>query len=135
MLSETLARLDDLTPRPQHDRDATFAPVLKKEDGLIDWSMNAAAIARRVRGFQPWPNAYTNLHSKRITIWRAEPIQMAPKYPPVGKVVHAWGDHLVVGCGGNTLLELIEVQPEGRKRMTARDLRNGMHLKTGDQFE
>jgi len=135
LLSETLARLDDLTPRPQHDRDATFAPVLKKEDGLIDWSMNAAAIARRVRGFQPWPNAYTNLHSKRITIWRAEPIQMAPKCPPVGKVVHAWGDHLVVGCGENTLLELIEVQPEGRKRMTARDLRNGMHLKTGDQFE
>jgi methionyl-tRNA formyltransferase len=135
LLSDTLARLDDLTPRPQRDRDATFAPVLKKEDGLIDWTMNAAAIARRVRGFQPWPNAYTNLHSKRVTIWRAEPIQMAPRYPPAGKVVHAFGDHLVIGCGENTLLELIEVQPEGRKRMTARDLRNGMHLKTGDSLE
>src|SRR4029078_9633026 len=87
LLGETLAKLGDLTPRPQHDRDATFAPVLKKEDGLIDWSLDAAAIERRVRGFQPWPNAYTNLHSKRITIWRAEPIQMAPKCPPVGKVV------------------------------------------------
>src|SRR5215470_13956980 len=135
LLSETLGRLDDLTPRPQRDQDASFAPVLKKEDGLIDWSMNAAAIARRVRGFQPWPNAYTNLHSKRVVIWRAEPIQMAPRYPPLGKVVHAFGDHLVVGCSENTLLELIEVQPEGRKRMSARDLRNGMHVKTGDQLE
>ncbi len=134
LLGETLAKLDDLTPRPQHDRDATFAPVLKKEDGLIDWSLNAAAIARRVRGFQPWPTAYTNLKSKRLTIWRAEPIQMAPKYPRAGHVVHAFGDHLIVGCGDNTLLALIEVQPEGRKRMSARDLRNGMHLKAGDRF-
>lgn len=134
LLGETLAKLDDLTPRPQHDRDATFAPVLKKEDGLIDWSLDAAAIARRVRGFQPWPTAYTSLKSKRLTIWRAEPIQMAPKYPRAGHVVHAFGDHLIVGCGDNTLLALIEVQPEGRKRMSARDLRNGMHLKAGDRF-
>lgn len=134
LLGETLARLDDLTPRPQHDRDATFAPVLKKEDGLIDWTLPAAAIERRVRGFQPWPTAYTNLNSKRLTIWRAEPVQMPPKYPRAGEVVHAFGDHLVVGCGENTLLALLEVQPEGRKRMSARDLRNGMHLKAGDRF-
>jgi methionyl-tRNA formyltransferase len=135
LLGTTLAQLDEITPRPQNDAEATFAPILKKEDGLIDWSHNAAAIARRVRGLQPWPNAYTNLNSKRVTIWRAEPIEMAPRYPPVGKVVHAWGNYLVVGCGENTLLSLIEVQPEGRKRMSARDLRNGMHVKTGDQLE
>ena len=135
LLSQTLTHLDELTPRPQNDAEATFAPILKKEDGLIDWSQNAAAIARRVRGLQPWPNAYTNLKSKRVTIWRAEPIKTAPRYPPVGKVVHAFGDYLVVGCGENTLLSLIEVQPEGRKRMSARDLRNGMHVKNGDQLE
>ena len=135
LLSQTLAQLDEITPRPQNDAEATFAPILKKEDGQIDWSQNAADIERRIRGLQPWPNAYTSLHSKRVTIWRAEQIQMAPRYPPVGKVVHAFGDHLVVGCGEHTLLELIEVQPEGRKRMTARDLRNGMHVKTGDQLE
>ena len=71
LLGETLARLDDLTPRPQHDRDATFAPILKKEDGLIDWSQSAVEIERRVRGFQPWPNAYTTFNSKGLTIWRA----------------------------------------------------------------
>src|SRR4051812_24227745 len=62
LLGETLARLHELTPRPQHDADATFAPVLNKEDGLIDWSLSAFAIERRVRGLQPWPNAYTSFH-------------------------------------------------------------------------
>src|SRR5215216_563386 len=64
LLGETLARLNELTPRPQHDRDATIAPVLKKEDGLIDWSRSAFAIERSVRGFQPWPNAYTIYNAK-----------------------------------------------------------------------
>jgi methionyl-tRNA formyltransferase len=134
LLSETLMQLNDLTPRPQRDAGATFAPILKKEDGLIDWSQTATAIERLVRGLQPWPNAYTKLHSKRLTIWRAERIEMYPRYCTAGAVVHAFGDLLVVGCGENTLLALIEVQPEGRKRMSARDLRNGMHLKAGDRF-
>src|SRR6185295_2705428 len=73
LLGETLARLDEITPRPQEDHDATFAPILKKEDGLIDWSQSAFAIERRVRGFQPWPNAYTSFNSKGLTIWSAEP--------------------------------------------------------------
>src|SRR6185369_7230702 len=74
LLGETLAGLDKLTPRPQRDRDATFAPVLKKEDGLIDWSLDAASLERRVRGFQPWPNAYTSYQSKGLTIWSAQVI-------------------------------------------------------------
>lgn len=134
LLSQTLSQLDEITPRPQHDQDATFAPILKKEDGLIDWSQTAFAIERRVRGLQPWPNAYTYVHSKRVTIWRAEVVKMPPLYPPMGQVIHAYGDYLVVGCGENTLLSLIEVQPEGRKRMTARDLRNGMHIKHRERF-
>ncbi len=72
-----LRSLDELTPRPQHDRDATFAPILKKEDGLIDWSHSAFAIERRVRGFQPWPNAYTTFNSKGLTIWRAQPVDVS----------------------------------------------------------
>ena len=134
LLSETLTRLHELTPRPQNHADATFAPILKKEDGLIDWTQTASVIERRIRGLQPWPNAYTSLHSMRLTIWRAEPIQMHPKYPPVGEVVHVFGDLLVVGCGENTLLSLLEIQPEGRKRMSARDLRNGMHIRHHDRF-
>ncbi len=133
LLSETLARLHDLTPRPQHDRDATFAPVLKKEDGLIDWSLSAPAIERRVRGFQPWPNAYTSFHSKGLTIWRAEPVSSRTDTLP-GEIIVARGDDLLVSCGEQTALRLLEVQPEARKRLSVRDFINGLRVKVGDRF-
>lgn len=134
LLGETLARLDVLTPRPQHDQDATFAPVLKKEDGLIDWSLNAAAIERRVRGFQPWPNAYTSFDSKGLTIWRAEPVSSPTPHASHGEVIAARGDELLVSCGEQTALRLLEVQPESRKRMPVRDVISGLRLKVGDRF-
>src|ERR1043165_6247417 len=134
LLGETLARLDDLTPRPQHDRDATFAPILKKEDGLIDWSESAFAIECRVRGFQPWPNAYSSFNSKGLTIWSAEPIASSNPTAVFGEVIVAHGNDLVVSCGEQTALRLIEVQPEARKRIPARDFINGMHVKVGDRF-
>ena len=133
LLGETLARLNDLTPRPQHDRDATFAPILRKEDGWIDWSRNAEHIERCVRGFQPWPNAYTSFNSKGLTIWRAQPISSAIP-AAAGEVVVAHGDELLVSCGGGTALRLIEVQPEARKRIPVRDFINGMRPKVGDRF-
>jgi methionyl-tRNA formyltransferase len=134
LLGETLARLDELTPRPQSDRDATFAPMLRKEDGLIDWSRSAEEIERRVRGFQPWPNAYTTFSSKGLTIWRARPVESPnPKARP-GEVIVAHGDDLVVSSGESTALRLIEVQPEARKRIPVRDFINGMRLKVGDRF-
>jgi methionyl-tRNA formyltransferase len=132
LLGQTLAQLDDLTPRPQHDADATFAPVLTKEDGLIDWSQSAFEIERRIRGFQPWPNAYTTFNEKGLTIWNAEPSTMANATP--GEIVIAQRDELVVSCGGETSLKLIEVQPEARKRIAARDFINGMRVKVGDRF-
>jgi methionyl-tRNA formyltransferase len=134
LLGETLVRLDDLTPRPQHDRDATFAPMLEKEDGLIKWSHSAVEIERRVRGFQPWPLAYTTFNSKGLTIWRAEPVESpAPNATP-GEVIVAHGDDLLVSCGEETALRLIEVQPEARKRFSVRDFINGLHVKVGERF-
>ena len=134
LLGETLARLKDLTPRPQHDRDATFAPILEKEDGLIDWSRSAVEIERRVRGFQPWPNAYTSFNSKGLTIWRAQPVAAPSVEASAGEVVVAHGDELLVSCGRETALRLIEVQPEARKRIPVRDFINGMRVKVGDRF-
>ena len=133
LLGETLTRLDELTPRPQRDQDATFAPILRKEDGLIDWSLSAFAIERCVRGFQPWPNAYTSFNSRGLTIWRAQPVASVAEAVP-GSVVAAHGDELIVGCGEQTSLRLIEVQPEARKRIRVRDFINGMHVKVGDRF-
>lgn len=134
LLGETLEGLDDLTPHPQRDSDATFAPILKKEDGLIDWSQSAFAIERRVRGFQPWPNAYTSFNSKGLTIWRAEPLVSPNPDASPGEVITAHGNDLMVCCGEETVLRLIDVQPEARKRLSARDFINGMHLKVGDRF-
>jgi methionyl-tRNA formyltransferase len=134
LLGETLERLDVLTPRPQHDHDATFAPILRKEDGLIDWSQSAFTIERRVRGFQPWPNAYTSFNSKGLTIWSAEPLVSPNPDVMPGEVLVAHGNDLVVNCGEDTVLRLIDVQPEARKRIPARDFINGSRLKVGDRF-
>jgi len=134
LLSETLARLDELTPQPQDHTQATFAPLIKKEDGLIDWSKPALVIERAIRGFQPWPTAYTSFNSRRLTIWEAEPlICLAPEVAP-GEVTAAHGGELVVQCGARTALRLLAVQPEARKRLTVRDFINGLHVKMGDRF-
>lgn len=134
LLGETLARLNDLTPRPQHDRDATYAPVLKKEDGLIDWSHSAFDIERRIRGFQPWPNAYTSFNSRSLILWEAQPSLSVTTGIANGEVIVAYRDELVVQCGERTALRVLEVQPEARRRMAARDFINGMRLKVGDRF-
>ena len=134
LLGETLSKLNEITPRPQHDRDATFAPMLKKEDGLIKWSHSAFDIERRIRGFQPWPTAYTTFNSKSLTLWEAQPSISVTSGIVNGEVIVAQRDELVVQCGKQTALRVLEVQPEARKRMAARDFINGMHLKVGDRF-
>ena len=102
LLSETLARLDTITPRPQHDRDATFAPMLKKEDGLIKWTDDAQAIEHCVRGFQPWPNAHTHCRSRFLIIWRAALEVSDQGEASAGEVIAAHGDDLIVKCGEQT---------------------------------
>ena len=134
LLSETLARLNEITPRPQHDRDATFAPLLQKIDGLINWSNSAISLERCVRGFQPWPNAYTQYRSQRLIIWKAAVAPTQATTSRAGEVIEAHGDKLVVACGERTALEVIELQPEGRRRMSVRDFLNGTHLQIGDRF-
>jgi methionyl-tRNA formyltransferase len=136
LLSETLSKLDSITPRPQHDRDATFAPLLTKTDGLIDWSNPAQTIERCVRGFQPWPNAYTFHNTHRLIVWGAsvEETQAPNEERQDGEVIIAHGDDLLVKCGEGTVLRLLEVQPEAKRRMSVRDFLNGTHLKSGDRF-
>jgi methionyl-tRNA formyltransferase len=130
VLGETLRNLDAIEPRPQRDADASFAPILRRENGLIDWSMDAFAIERRVRGLQPWPNAYTSLDSKRLIIWRATSEQFDLPHP-AGQVVEARSDRLSVSCGHATLMRIAELQPEGGRRMSARDFINGKYVKDG----
>lgn len=133
LLSETLTKLDGLTPQPQDDSLATLAPIMKREDGLIDWRMSAVEIANRVRGFQPFPTAFTHFGDTRITIWRAKYEDIIVDCP-TGQITDAKGDNLVVACGDGTALRILEIQPEGKRRMSTRDFLNGISVKVGDRF-
>jgi len=134
LLSQTLNQLDDIVPRTQVDDDATFAPILSREHGLIDWTNSAIDIERRVRGFQPWPNAHTKREGKRLIIWAAEVLGTSTTDVTPGKVIAAHGDDLIVGAGQGSALRIRELQPESKRRMTARDFLNGTHLKVGESF-
>ncbi|HEV7376381.1 MAG TPA: methionyl-tRNA formyltransferase [Pyrinomonadaceae bacterium] len=134
LLGETLAKLDEISPREQSEEKATFAPVLRREDGLVDWALDAAQIERRVRGFQPWPNVYTRHDSQRLVIWRASVVSDERLQGSAGEIVKAHGDELIVGCGDETLLRLHEVQPEGKRRMSVRDFLNGARVRAGELF-
>jgi methionyl-tRNA formyltransferase len=140
LLGETLARFDEIEPRPQRNEDATLAPMLKREDGLIDWTQNAGEIERRVRGFQPWPNAYTFYKGRRLVIWRASVFGVGGgdlkdgSTTRAGEVIEARGDNLVIACGGVTSLRVLELQPEGKQRLGARDFINGAHVRAGERF-
>jgi methionyl-tRNA formyltransferase len=134
LLSETFTQLDHITPRPQHDQAATFAPLLTKQHGLVNWLNNAATIERCVRGFQPWPSAYTHYKSHRLILWQAGVSETVSMDGLAGEVLVAHGDDLVVKCGDEKALRLIEVQPEAKRRMSIRDFLNGTHLKVGDRF-
>jgi methionyl-tRNA formyltransferase len=132
LISETLENLDQIEPKSQLHAEATFAPILKREDGLIDWRMDAASIERRVRGFQPWPNAFTSLNSQRLIVWGAKPEVRKHMSRPSGTIVDASADAFAIACGESTVLAISELQPEGSRRMKARDFLNGRHIRVGD---
>jgi methionyl-tRNA formyltransferase len=131
-LSETLSRLKEIQPQPQCDSEATFAPILKRQDGLIDWSMDAFAIERRIRGFKPWPEAFTMLNSRRLVIQEATPQKSADAGVAPAQITAAQGDNFCVQCGAGTSLRIQSVQPESKRPMLARDFINGARIKPGN---
>ena len=134
LLSETLRKLDTITPRKQADEDATFAPILTRQHGLIDWNTPAVDIERRVRGFQPWPNAHTQHNGKRLIIWAAEVSEASAGDRAPGQVIAAHGEDLLIKAGKGTALRILELQPESKRRMPVRDFLNGSHLQVGESF-
>jgi methionyl-tRNA formyltransferase len=138
LLVETLERLgtEGLVPEPQVDSWATWAPVLKKEDGRIDWRLPAMRIHALCRGFLPWPGAWSTFRGQLLHIWRAKPANDISLGVP-GSLFTS-GRKLIVACGEGTALELEELQLEGRKRMAGEAFRNGQRLgsdeKLGEQL-
>lgn len=136
LMAETLDRLGrgEIRPQPQEHQLATIAPILKKGDGLIDWRMTAEEIANRVRGLRPWPVAHTLFRGKNLQIWAAGPFLSRLSAGFVPGDLQAAGGKLIAACGSGTALELVEVQIEGRKRISGRDFANGVRLQPGERL-
>jgi len=130
LLVRTLAELPAIQAQPQDDSQATYAPILKKEDGKIDWTLSAREILNRIRGFEPWPGGYGFLRAQRFQIWSAA---MGDQKLSPG-ALRAVNRKLYAGCGGGESIELREVQLEGKKRMPAAAFMNGFPL-SGDGDE
>jgi len=121
-----------LRPMPQSHADASYAPLLKKEDGLIDWSQGAREIFNRIRGFNPWPGAFTYLKGMQLKIFRGEIIDQEARDVP-GKVVQSGPEGVKVATGKGFLL-IREVQLEGRKKMPIREFLIGNEIPPGTQM-
>lgn len=136
VLLETLEGLarHALTPTPQDHARATLAPILKKEDGRIDWSRPAEEIARRVRGLLPWPGTAIAWSGGELKVLRARAEPPEPHRDLPGTIALVDRDGIVVAAGAGSRLRLIEVQPESRRPMPAAAFAAGARLRAGDRL-
>lgn len=128
LLVETLEKIESgtLLAEKQNDAEATYAPILKKEDGLVDWHLPASRIYNRFRGLLPWPGTYTTFRGQLLHLWNVKPaIDIETGIPGSVQVRNR---KVLVSCGNNSALELLEVQLEGRKIIPAGAFCNGQHL-------
>jgi methionyl-tRNA formyltransferase len=131
LLIQTLHGLEagTITPIPQGDAEATLAPIIKKEDGRIDWNWPAREIVNRSRGLAPWPGAYTKFRGRQFNIWRA---RVSGESVEPGMLMNR-GKRLLAGAGDGSV-ELVEVQLEGRKRVDVAAFLNGYQVKAGERL-
>ena len=127
LLVETLAGLEQgtLAAEKQDETEATYAPILKRQDGWIDWNLTAGEIFNRIRGFTPWPGSYTSFRGKRLHVRGAR--QKVEESAEPGAISMAEGN-LEAGCGAGTALVLEELQLEGKKQMPAAEFARGYRI-------
>jgi methionyl-tRNA formyltransferase len=128
LMLKTLEQIENGTAKavPQDPALASYAPMLKKSDGLLDWSQPAVSIHNRIRAFNPWPGTYTHFQGQTLRIWKAQPAEVSAGLPP-GTLLHHTSGAAMVACGTG-FLQLAEVQMENRKRTTAPDFLHGIRL-------
>lgn len=129
LLVDTLARLDEIVPERQDDALATFAPLLTKEHGVLDWGRPAAALHDQIRGLRPWPGTTTTLRGEALKVSRARVLTRDGSAGTPGEVLA--GPGLVVACGQGTL-EIVEAQAPGKRVQPGRDLVNGLRIRPGE---
>jgi methionyl-tRNA formyltransferase len=130
LMVKTLAGLEDgsVTPVEQDHAQATLAPILTRDDGRMDFSRTATELLNRWRGFQPWPGAFTTLRGKKLIVHR---LRVAAGNGTEGEL-RVEGGRLLVGCR-DSMLDLIEVQMEGKKRMAAGEFLRGFQVQSGER--
>ena len=129
LLVETLDNYEKITPQVQNHENASYAPILKKSDGLLDWQQSAVQLCNRIRGLQPWPGAWTWFRGETLKIWSAQPCS-GTGVP--GQVLQTKkGPIIATGSGA---IRILECQLPGKKRGPAINLVNGTRLQTGEQF-
>jgi methionyl-tRNA formyltransferase len=129
LLLKTLKEFDKIKPIKQDDSLASYAPIIKKDEGLINWNSDADYIERTIRGFYPWPSAFTKLNGLTFKIFDAEIVTDNPDVEP-GTVYEVTRDFMLVKCG-NYSLKLKEVQLEGKKRMDVKSFLAGYKVEKG----
>jgi methionyl-tRNA formyltransferase len=130
LLVETLNKIQTIKPQPQDNSKASLAPILKKEDGKINFALTADEICNRLRGFQPWPGAFTSFREKSLQITQAKVLKQTVSPSELS----VENNRLLAGCAQQTAIEIIELQPEGKKRMPAKDFIHGYHPKSGEKL-
>src|SRR5216683_2286905 len=142
LMAETLGGLvaGTIGPKPQNHAEASYAPLLKKEDGRIDWNQPAIAIYNRMRGFAPWPGAYTTFRGQSCHVWGeavskegSVSLPSSPKAAGPGTLLFE-KTQLFVCCGDATVLRVRAVKLEGRKQVSAPEFANGARLKSGERL-
>jgi methionyl-tRNA formyltransferase len=136
LMLQTLRGLmvENLVPRPQDNDQATYAPLLKKQDGRIDWNRPAQEIYNRMRGFTPWPGAYTSFHGQTCHLW-AEPFSLQTLTGGAPGTIFREDTQILIACGHATLLRLLSVKVEGRKQISAVEFANGARLTERERFD
>jgi methionyl-tRNA formyltransferase len=131
IVARILAR--DIEPTPQDHARATLAPILTKQDGVIDWTLPAGTIYNRMRAFQPWPGSKTEFRGVVSKILKAGVRGVAPQDLETGTIV-VESRSLAVVCGDRMLLEILEIQLPNKKPQSGADFINGMRITTGERF-
>lgn len=139
LVTESLIRLDrgEIAPAPQDSTQASYAPILTKEQGRIDWSLTASEIYNRIRGLAPWPGAFTTFRGRLCQIWGRPSAARSGIDAQLGQSAGTLIERdaaIEVICGKSTRLQLESVQVEGRKRVSAQEFVNGARLRDGERF-
>lgn len=133
ILTLDLIEKNAMVPVTQDVSAVTFAPKLKKENGRVDWNRPADWISRQIRAFDPWPGTFSKIAKTELKFWLAQPVEEKTSEKP-GTIINVLKHALLVASGDGTILQLVEVQPESRPRMTAHEFAIGYRIKAGDSF-